>query len=288
MNIEPYRDTAAMPSANDFHRPDPAIMADLYVKIQRIVRHDRGSDTPLPAVSLGLDAIDDTLPWGGLPRGALHEVIAADISAAAAGFCAMLLARLAGSDGTVAWCRQGRSPVLYGPGLAAMGLDTRRLIVVRPWRDVDLLWTMEEGLRSGALAAVLGETATMQSVALRRLQLAAESNGTAAVLLRPAGVQPTSTPAVTRWRIGAAPAASALHAGDGCRVRPRWTVELLRCRTGMAGFGAPPRCAEHGGFFASRATSWILEWRDETGGFAVAPELRHRSPAPAAAAATAT
>ena len=50
-----------------------------------------------------------------------------------------------------------------------------------------MLWAMEEGLRSGAVSAVLGEVATVPPIALRRLQLAAETGGATGLLLRPPG-----------------------------------------------------------------------------------------------------
>ena len=46
------------------------------------------------AVPFGIEAIDRTLPWGGLPRGALHVVApdeAGNGSAAASGFAAVLI-----------------------------------------------------------------------------------------------------------------------------------------------------------------------------------------------------
>lgn len=303
MGLRTYKEQPAeeMASMAERPRPDPAVLAELSARIQRIGRQGRISDGPVPAVPLGIEAIDSALPWGGLPRGGLHEIAAADVSAAAAGFCAMVLARLAGDDGAVAWCRPGAGShnpgLLYGPGLVELGLDLRRLIVVRARREAELLWVLEEGLRSGALAAVAGETATLQPVALRRLQLAAESTGTAALLLRPrsaqGSVQPAATPAVTRWRVGTAPAQPPPRAAPGVvrppgggaggrRVRPRWSVELVRCRTGVPG---PPvtvgNTSSHRAW--SAAPSWLLEGCDETGGFVMAAELQHRSPEPAEA-----
>src|SRR5215469_14130796 len=89
--------------------------------------------------------------------------------------------------GTVLWCLS--RPDLYGPGLAAHGLDPARLVLVRAPRDAEILWAMEEGLRSTGLAAVVGEVGTLAAVASRRLQLAAERSGITAFLLR-------------RWRDG--------------------------------------------------------------------------------------
>jgi protein ImuA len=236
-------------------RPDPALIADLRSRIEGIGGWGPQREHALEAQTFGIDDIDTILPWGGLPKACIHEVAAADISAAAAGFCAVLLARLANEGGTVAWCR--RKDGLYGPGLAAFGLDTGRLIVVRARTDTDVFWAMEEGLRSGSLAAVLGEAGSTDSIALRRLQLAAETGGVTALLLRPAGAAIVPGSVTSRWRVGTV---SGVPAGVD---RPRWRVELRRCKGGTP-------------------ATWLLEWRDETGGLAVAADLCHRPATPSA------
>lgn len=253
-------------------RPDPALLGALR---RRIGRLERAAAPAGGAIAFGEPAIDEALPWGGLPAGALNEVLGAGSTglASATGFAAAIAGRAGDGRGAVLWCRRGRG--LYGPGLAALGLDPGRLIVIHGDRDTDILWAMEEGLRGGAVAAVLGEAAGPSPVALRRLQLAAEAGGAVALLLRAANVGDTPSPATTRWRVAAAPApSSGLWPGP-----PRWRVELLKCRGATA---------------ASRA--WLMEWRGsdrtkpgskdndhgEAGGFAVAAELRHRPAGPAA------
>jgi len=214
-------------------------------------RQDRPS-----AAALGLPALDRVLPWGGLPTGSLHEIAGgASADGAAAGFAAYLLARLALAEGgrPILWCAAGDG--LYGPGLAAYGLDTRRLILVRGRRPADLLWAIEEGLRAGVLAAVLGELEEVALTATRRLQLAAEAGRTTALLLRPLDNKPAPSAAVTAWRIASAPSAPASW-GNGLG-RERWRLELMRCRGGL------PR-------------QWLVEWNDETNRLAVAAELRDR------------
>jgi len=255
-----------MSRSSGFRRADPALLESL----RRRIRGLEGTfwqATGGGVLELGAPALDGALPWGGLPRAALHEVLAAD-GGAAAGFCAGLLARFAAEGGTVLWCRRGRRR-LYGPGLAAFGLDPARLVVVRGRTAAEVLWVMEEALRSGALAAVLGEAGDLSMTAARRLQLAAEDGATAALLLRAEG-DGGSSPAVTRWRVDAAP-------GGGGRPgvgRPRWRLDLLKCRGGNgAAFGGP--------------RSWLVEWSDGTdgttaGGFAVAADLGDRSAEPAA------
>lgn len=268
-----------MDPPNGFQRPNPALIKDLRARIARIERQTpQGGGAP-GALSLGDPELDAALPWGGLPRAALHEVIGTDL-AAAAGFCAALSARLAGGRGTVLWCRRRRDPwgrTLYGPGLAAFGLAPERLIVARGRTGTDVLWAMEEGLRSGAPAAVLGEVGGLAPVAARRLQLAAEAGGVTGLLLTggtggtgvtgingtggAGGAMPPG-PAVTRWRVS-----SAAQAGGGVGALSRWWVELLRCRGG-AGYGVP--------------AAWIMEWRNgTTGRFAVVAAPGDRTPEPA-------
>jgi protein ImuA len=265
-----------MPSPQKSSRPDPKLIADLRTRIQGLSgRNPRGSVSSgvvsPGVVFLGLDEIDAALPWGGLPRAGLHEIDAADTSAAAAGFCAMVLARLAKEGGVVAWCRRKRG--LHGPGLAAFGLDPARLIVVRARNDTDVFWAMEEGLRNAALAAIVGEIHKATPTALRRLQLAAEDGGVTALLLRPPRAATTATPAITRWRVGAAANTTAARNDQNGPVRPRWRVELQKCKSGASGLTAP----EHAAGILGLPTTWHLEWRDEAGGFTVVSELRHRS-----------
>jgi protein ImuA len=179
----------------------------------------------------GLPAIDKALPWRGLPLAALHEVESARAEGedgAAAGFLAGILARLAPGR-PVLWCLQ--RPDLHAPGLALIGLAAERLVLVRACDEHEILWAMEEGLRSRALAAVVGEVEALSTTASRRLQLAAETSGVTGFVLHRCGGMAAASAAVTRWRIAALP--SAPIAGEPGIGQPRWRVELLRCRGGM-------------------------------------------------------
>jgi protein ImuA len=231
----------------------------------------------------GVAAIDRTLPGGGLARGALHEILGVggdeEDGALAAAFTARILGRLAlptspsqpcgpspflsplkggeekqilslsapgGGEGrgevaVVLWCLP--RPDLYGPGLAAHGLDPGRVVLVRASRDAEILWAMEEGLRAPGIVAVVGEVGSLPMVASRRLQLAAERSGITAFLLRrwrdggqAARERALPNAAVTRWRIAALPSRP-LRDEPGVG-HPRWRVELLRCR------GGEPACWE--------------------------------------------
>ena len=222
----------------------------------------------------GLAALDGRLEGGGLAEAALHEIAgalgnASDDAAAclfAAGIAARcaagagIAARAAAMNGTVLWAMGRRD--LFAPGLAQAGLAHERLIYAECGRDEDVLAVMEEGLRHGGLAAVVGEVGRAPMAATRRLQLAAEQGGAMALMLRrrrrygedPLGL---ASAAMTRWRIGCMPSGALSVPGVG---RPRWHVALVRQRG-----GAPFEC--------------LVESPDVEGRLALPALPRHRPPA---------
>src|SRR5215831_16878140 len=243
------------------------LLSELRERVRRIERSRLAIHGVLP---FGVTAIDRVLPDGGLARGALHEILGAggdeEDGALAAAFAAGILGRLAG-DGTVLWCLP-RSD-LYGPGLAAHGLDPAHIVLVRAPRDSEILWAMEEGLRAPGIVAVVGEVGSLPAVASRRLQLAAERSGITAFLLRrwrdggqAARERALPNATVTRWRIAALPSQPA-RGGPGVG-RPRWRVELLGCRGG-------------------EPASWEMEVPDATDHVSLAAVLANRPAALVAA-----
>jgi protein ImuA len=241
--------------------PSRAIVL-LRERIARIERvHARG--TTEGSIALGIEAIDQVLPSGGLRLDALHEAASAgpdtEHAAAATLFAAGILARL---NGPILWVL--RQADLFAPGLAGVGLQPDRVVFVEAGKDV--LPIMEEGLRHPGLAAVVAEhTGRLSMVASRRLQLAAEQAGIPAILIRrspsfddPVLNEPTA--AVTRWRIAALPSPPALpHAPDTPGLgRARWKLDLTRCRGGEPG-------------------SWIVEACDATGRLGLVADTAERS-----------
>src|SRR5271169_1047430 len=111
-----------------------ALLPELRERIRRIERPTAATHGVLP---FSIAAIDRVLPGGGLARGALHEILGAggdeEDGALAAAFAAGILGRLAAiGNGMVLWCLP--RPDLYGPGLAAHGLDPAYIVLVRASR----------------------------------------------------------------------------------------------------------------------------------------------------------
>jgi protein ImuA len=187
------------------------------------------------ALPFGLAAIDHYLPQGGLAGGGLHEFVPEKgASPAAFGFIVALLARMPPPHPLFLvlpayGLRDYGRP--YGHGLSALGLDPRRLILVETAHRRDTLWALEEALRSEAPAAVAGAIDQLDLKSSQRLQLAAADAGLPLLLLRPAQNLESSA-AATRWRIGTRQAARDRF---GLFARPRWHLQLERCRNGRPG-----------------------------------------------------
>ncbi|HEX9305984.1 MAG TPA: hypothetical protein VF894_00745 [Anaeromyxobacter sp.] len=216
--------------------PDPhhLVLAQLREEIRRL-EHRPGRRDGI--VACGLAAVDEILPAGGFPRGALSELAGGPASGKTA--VALSLLRHLGPDDLFAWV-DGRGE-LYPPAAAARGVDLGRLLVVRPpmtasgspppgaeapWRSA--LWASEALLASGAFAAVVmdvplpltGALAGADAVA-RRLQAAAERGGAVGLwLARPHGA--LRIPAAVRVELSAeAGRISARRTSGGTAPRAR-------------------------------------------------------------------
>ena len=137
----------------------------------------------------------------------------------------------------ILWVRQdvldAETGRLHPPGLAELGLDPARILLVRARDAQDVLRAGAEAARCSALGAVLiepwGEPRLFDLTASRRLALAAEASGVTTVLLRASARQDASA-ARTRWLVRALPsrALEANAPGD-----PAFSLRLLRDRGGL-------------------------------------------------------
>jgi protein ImuA len=219
-------------------------LASLRGSIERIETH--GDTHRLNRIALGHRGADAMLR-GGLALAAVHEVFAeGHQSAAATGFIAGIAGRIAPRKPLV-WVRQDfaetESGALSPGGLAELGLDPRLLVTVRAADVEAALRATADALACDALGAVVletfGEARQFDLVASRKLTLAAQSSGVAALLLR-VGASPAPSTAETRWIVRAAhsPPVAAWSAWGA----PVFDANLVRNRHGPVG-------------------RWIMEWK---------------------------
>jgi protein ImuA len=225
---------------------------------------------------LGEALFDARLPGGCLDPASLIELKPADHGdwPATLAFAACLAVRCldAGRAGArqksmaqpVLWC--STTPLvaehghLHGRGLAGLGLAPETLISVEAAREADALWTLEEGLRSGALSLAVGVLKAVELTPSRRLSLAAAQGRTPALLVTLPASAPAPSAAV-RLRLRRLP--SAPHPLDPRALGPpRIRLMLERCRR------APS---------AVETVSLDLEWCDVTYRFHMASGVGDRA-----------
>lgn len=195
---------------------------------------------PARRFTSGFDALDARLD-GGLAQGRIHEICAGDAVEAsqASAFAGLMAARASPGGKTILWLRteqaERRSGRVYGPGLAALGLDPRTLVLVVARDDEALLQATVDAARCAGLGAVIAECwrnpRALDLTASRRLMLAAEASGVTVFLLR-IDAAPSANACDTRWAVRSAPSAALAANAPG---RPALDIELLRRRAGPAG-----------------------------------------------------
>ena len=163
----------------------------------------------------GFAALDAELPGGGWPHRVLTELLLPHPGLGELRLLVPALARIAGATDSSA--ESGRSVMLFDPpaalcgsALVQLGVDAQQLLVVsgregaraaaglrRLLPSADLLWALEQALKSGHVGAVLAWLPQrLKADALRRLQLAAQSHDGPAFLFREvdARVKPSAAP----------------------------------------------------------------------------------------------
>ena len=193
---------------------------------------------------LGVESLDSALA-GGLALGRVHMLCGRPgHDGALTGFAVALLRRiLAQTDeaAPVVWCpaaAAGGSGMLYAAGLAALGLDPGRLLIVDSPSPGARLAALEDILRTEGLAAVIVEYDRVSQTSdywmrlARRAQLAAEASGVTGLLL---GWPVAASGFDSLWHIAPSSltksSASALPSGHPS-WHPCWQVELRHARGG--------------------------------------------------------
>ena len=132
--------------------------------------------------------------------------------------------------GPVVWIAPSWLPDALAPcGVRAI-VDPGRLLLVRPHRPLDVLWSLEETLRSGAVSLAVAELPQLPNLTqVRRLHLAAETGARGRAGPAPMGLLLTegrggAAGVETRWHL--APG----HAAQGASDRLSWRLERRRAR----------------------------------------------------------
>jgi protein ImuA len=198
-----------------------------------------------PARCLPFARAFDSALSGGLADDSLHEIAPARPAdgAAAMGFALALAAGfLSRRPASALVIGEGfaadESGALYGPGLVAHGLPLSRLVFVRAPDAALAFWAIEEALKCGAPAVVVGEIWSLKGYSLaasRRLLLAARKGKVPALVILASAygqAERLSSAAETRFEIAAAPSATIPAAGPDLPGPFACGARLIKARLG--------------------------------------------------------
>lgn len=190
------------------------------------------------ASSSGCPAMDRVLPDGGYASGSLVELLAAGGQPIGSTTLALSAARHA--------CEAGKYLVLidtptqyYPPALQRLALPVDRIIGLRPKTYEDIVWAIDQSLRSSAVGCVIASIDRLNDRTARRFQLAVEAGGGLGILLRDATVAKSEPSwADVQWSLGPPSnnRISGQTSGGDARGTTRWfEMTLRRCHGGRSG-----------------------------------------------------
>lgn len=184
--------------------PDLGAMGALS-QLSQVWRAGELGSASLLTVDTGYAALNQVLPGGGWPQGALIELLQPQAGLHEWGLLAPALAALqqAGLGQLVVLI--GAPCLPFGPALGARQLDMRRLLCVQASDAPALLWATREALQCADVASVLAWLPDARSAHLRRLQIAAHAHNKLLFVFRPLRAQQESSPAPLRLLLEGAP-----------------------------------------------------------------------------------
>ncbi len=212
--------------------PRTAVISKLSREVEKLTTSGR-QQARRPAISTGCAVMDTCLPAGGYTAGSVIEYLRRTPACGASylAFLAAASAMRATNGFLVVVDNLGH---FYPPLLASFGIDLAKVVFVRPDSQADMIWTIDQSLRTPAVAAVICEIIRLDDRSARRLQLAAERGGGLALLLRSAAARNSPSWAEVQWLVGSLPQSSPVHNIASSCAR-HLHVQLAKVRGGRPG-----------------------------------------------------
>ncbi|GIW90266.1 MAG: hypothetical protein KatS3mg109_0698 [Pirellulaceae bacterium] len=182
------------------------------------------SGLPAERIGTGVESWDRLMPEGGFRRGTLVEFFGAGGSGV--GTVALWVARCALQQVPGVLVVVERRQRFYPPAAAVWGIPLDRCIWVQVPDKRLQAWTIDQALRSPAVAAVWSWVERLEEQWGRRWQLAAESAGTLGLLLRPSTERGRRSWADMQWMV--VPECTQALRGDSTGNRQPVAGETLR------------------------------------------------------------
>jgi protein ImuA len=187
----------------------PLPTAPTAVKLQEVLhrrdtwrgRYSAVQPAETPRLDTGYRLLNRALRGQGWPTQGCIEVLSDGSGLGAMGLFLPAMTQLCAKQRWQVFINAPCMP--YAPVLRARRINPQQVLMVRPQQREDLLWSMEQSLRSQTSSAVfawLGNE-NYRYAELRKLQLAAAESDCLAVLFRPLQASTSHSPAALRLQV---------------------------------------------------------------------------------------
>lgn len=165
-------------------------------------------------IATGHKGLDKHLPDGGLPENSVVEILCPQWGCGEAELLSSALASLSQQSRWLVWVNPPWLP--YAPALIQQNIQLNNTLVIQAKTDKDILWAMEQCLKSGACSVVQGWPKNPLPHQIRRLQAAAQNGNSLCLLMRPQSHLQQPSPAPLRLEMGS--------------LQQRIQVRIVKCR----------------------------------------------------------
>lgn len=172
---------------------------DALLKSQPALWRGRERYNDEASIPTGFASLDRALPAHGWCIGGVTEILASQQGIGELSLLLPALSRVTIDDQWAAFINPPYTP--YAPALGNAGIRLDRLLIIDSRDDANTLWAAEQILRSGLFGSVVSWVERGTAQQLRRLQLAAETGKSWAVVYRPLRTEQEHSPVSARLRL---------------------------------------------------------------------------------------
>jgi hypothetical protein len=203
-------------------------------EIRQLELASRPQGAERKTIGTGCQALDACLPHGGYQLGSVVEYLRSG-PACGASYLALAAAASAmrATDGFMVVVDTRHT--IYPPALSSQEIDLNKVIFVRPQSHVDAMWAVDQALRNSAVAVVVADLPQVDDRSARRLQLAAESGASLAILMRGATACQQPSWAEVQWLVGSEEHPISFRTPFRIGANRTLQVQLVRARGGHVG-----------------------------------------------------
>lgn len=230
-----------MPASSPSVSPMPLSLSQIEACFKgRIWRGDAVGSSNDPVISSGFQGLDKELPGGGWPTRNLTELLLPAEGLGEIRLLSQTLTQITQSERNILLIAPPYVPYMHA--WEHLGIDSRRIVIVRVYKPAERLWAFEQGIRSAAFGTIIGWLPEASQRTTRKLQILSRVAASLVFLFRPTRAQ--FEPSAAPLRILLSPVRGYSHTLSLYLLKRRGAPFVLPIRITLPQAGVFSRSAE--------------------------------------------